>query len=214
MKSLIYLILAIFLFQGCSSKQYYNPKDTKSFDLKKEIITLPSYIKSINSAGATTRDNRIINDFGVSEFQLSNGFEYINTVDKMIISADKSGNINLSDTNTTINFSSNVIGATRKENLLALVFSDNSFGIYDLSEKKFRLKEYLENSFINDTKFAMPIILNKITLFPTLDGKIAIVDNETYKVTRTLSIDLQNEVKNVILLKTIGDTLVGASDNK
>lgn len=214
MKSIIYFAFVLVIFSGCSSKQYYNPKDTKSFELNKETITLPSYIKSINSSGATTRDNRIINNFGLSSFKLQDGYEYINSSNGTIISGDKNGNIFLSDTNQTINFSSNAIGAAKKENLLALTFSDNSFGIWDLKENKFKLKEYLENSFVNDTKFAMPVILNKITLFPTLDGKIVIVENETLKITRTLSIDLQSEIKNVTLLQTVGDVLVGGTGNK
>ncbi len=214
MKLFTILLFALLFFAGCSSKQYYNPKGIKSFDLDKEIVTIPSYIKSLNSAGATTIDNRIINDFGVSSFSLQEGYEYVNTIDNTIISADKKGNIYISDTNSTINFSSNVIAATKKDNLLAMNFSDNSFGIWDLKENKFKIKEYLDPAYINDTRFAMPIILSKITLFPTLDGKIVIIDNESNKISRTLSIDLQNEVKNIILLKTVGDTLIAASGAK
>lgn len=214
MKSFIYLILAIALFCGCSNKQFYSPNDIKTFDIEKKIITLPSYIKSLNSSGATTKDNRIINYFGVSDFKLKSGYEYINTTDGTILSADKNGNMIISDTNETINFTSNVIAAAKKGTSLAIIFSDNSFGIWDLKEKKFKLKEYLSPTFTHDTRFAMPIILNKITLFPTFDGKIMIIDNASSKVSKTLSIDLQSEIKNIILLKNIGDTLIAASNNK
>jgi hypothetical protein len=214
MKSLFLLIFALFLFQGCSSKKYYAPKESSIFGIDKTIITTPDYIASLNANGATTKDNRIINNFGISEFKLLEGFEYINNTDTGIISANKKGDIFISDTNTTINFRTNVVGATLQDNLLAIVFSDNSYGVYDINENKFKLKEYLEASFVNDTRIAMPVILNKIILFPTLDGKIVIVEKESFRISRTLLIDSQNDIKNIILLKAIGDTLITASQNK
>lgn len=214
MKSLFLLIFALFLFQGCSSKQYYAPKESSIFGIDKKIVTTPAYIASLNANGATTKDNRIINNFGISEFTLPAGFEYINNSDKGILCANKMGDLLLSDTNVTINFRTNVIAATLQNNLLAVVFSDNSYGVYDINENKFKMKEYLETSFLNDTRIASPVILNKIVLFPTLDGKIVIVDKENFKVSRTLLIDSQNDIKNIILLKTIGDTLIASSGNK
>ncbi len=214
MKYSILFIFTLFLFQGCSSKQYYAPEESSIFGIKKEIITTPSYIGTLNANGATTKDSRIINNFGISEFKLQDGYEFVNNTEKGIISADKKGNIFISDENITLNFRANVIAATSKENLLAIVFSDNSYGVYDLAEKKFKIKEYLESSYMNDTRIASPVILNKIILIPTLDGKIVIVDIESFKVSRTLLIDSQNDIKNIILLKTVGDTLIAATGNK
>ena len=214
MKSLILAVFVLVIFQGCSGKQYYTPASSSMFSIDKQVVITPSRIETINANGATTKDGRIINNFGISEFKLADGFQYVNNSSNGIISANKTGDIFLSETNTTINFRTNVIAATLQDNLLALVFSDNSYGIYDIKENKFKLKEYLENRFINDTRIAMPLILNKIVLFPTLDGKIVIVDKESFKVSRTLLIDSQNDIKNVILLKTIGDTLIAATDSK
>jgi len=215
MKSILFFIVTVLFFSGCSSKQYYSPdNEALEFEFPNKIITTPSYIKTINANGATTKDNRVINAFGISGFHLADGYEYLNSYEDEIIAADKRGNLYLSESNITLEFNTNTIAATKKDNLLALVFSDNSFAVYDIEEKKFKLKEYLEPSFVNDTRIAMPLILNKIILFPTLDGKIVIVDNESFKITRTLSVDLQNEVNNIVLLQTIGDTLVAATANK
>lgn len=214
MKSFLLFLSILFFIQGCSSKQYYAPQESSSFGIDKKIVTTPSYIASLNANGATTRDNRVINNFGISKFKLLDGYEYLNNTDNGIISVNKKGDILISDTNTTINFRTNVVAATLKDNLLVMVFADNSYGVYDLGENKFKLKEYLESSYINDTRIAMPVILNKIILVPTLDGKIVIVEKESFKVSRTLLIDSQNDIKNIILLKTVGDALITASQNK
>jgi hypothetical protein len=214
MKSLLFSLLTLWIFTGCSSKQYYAPQESSLFGIDKQIITTPAYISNINAHGATTRDNRIINNFGISSFTLPEGFEYLNNSQNGILSGNKMGDIFISESNTTINFRVNAIAASLQENLLALLFSDNSYGVYDINESKFKIKEYQQAQYINDTRIAAPVILNKIILFPTLDGKITIIDKESFKVTRTLMIDSQNDIKNIILLKTIGDTLVAATGNK
>lgn len=114
MKSLLLAILALLIFQGCSSKQYYNPQESSMFEIDKKVVITPSSIETINANGATTKDGRIINNFGISLFKLQDGFQYINNSDNGIISGNKSGDIYLSETNTTINFRTNVIAATLK----------------------------------------------------------------------------------------------------
>ena len=212
---LFFLFFPLFLvLQGCSSKQYFEPNESRFFGFDKKTYTTTAYISTLTAEGATTKDRRVINKNGVSQSQLLDGYEYLAQIDQSILSADKKGNIYISDENLTLNFTNNVIGATKKGSLLALLFGDNSYGIWDIKLGKFLLKEYAPMSYINDTRIAIPIILQNITLFPTLDGKIVIVDNKTFKVTRSIVVDIKNEIKNIILLKTIGDTLIAASNNK
>jgi hypothetical protein len=214
MKSIILFIFMIAILSGCSSKQYYVPEKNIIYGLDKEVLTASDYIVNINAIGATTKSNRIINKDGISELVLPNGYEYLNDSENGILAANKDGDVWISDQNLTINFRANPIAATLQDNLLALVFNDNSYGVYDVKEGKLKFKEYLDKSYVNDTRIAAPVILNKIILFPMLDGKIVIVDKEKFITSRTILVDPQNEIKNIILLKTVGDTLIAASGNK
>ena len=207
------LFLTLIFLSGCSTRQYFDPDDvTYGFD--KKIITTPSYIKTYNSNGATTQDNRVLNRFGISKFKLPLGYEFLNYAKNGILAANKNGKLLLFDQNITFEFKSNVVAATQNGDMLALVFANNSFGLYNIKEKSFKLKKYEKASFANDIRIASPVFFNRFILFPTLNGKVQVVNKNNYKVVKTLTIDPKSEVNNIILLKIIDDVIIAASPNK
>ena len=111
-------------------------------------------------------------------------------------------------------FDKNIISSTTKNNMVALGFSDNSIVLFDKKDKKILFQEYLNKSIINDIKIANPIFLKSIVLYPTLNGKIIIVDIKKRVKIKTINIDPQNNINNIIFLSQIGDTLVSATPNK
>ena len=211
----IFLLSTIFIliFTGCSSKKFFEPKQTNG-SLEAKEITMPSFISSINAKGATLENFMVLDEIGIRKNKLPEGFYFINNVNGQILAANKSKEILFVDSNTTFKFKSNVIAASFKDDILALVFSNNSIGLYDTKNKIFKLKKYFEHSYLNDTRIAMPIFLDKIILFPTLDGQIVVVDKMTNKLIRTISIDPKNEVKNIILLEAIDNIMIAASPGK
>jgi WD40 repeat protein len=200
MRFLSFVVVAILFFNGCSSKQYFEPEDTE-WSIDKEIITTPSYIKMINK-------------YGLSEFSLPDGYEFLNYTTDDIIVANNKGDVLFVDKNISFNLVDNVIAASKKGNLLAVVFSNNTTAIYDLESKQYKFKNYAKQIFANDIRIASPLFLETFILFPTLDGKVLVVDNKSFKVVRTLTIDTNNDIKNIILLKNIGSIMVTASPNK
>jgi len=210
MKSILISIIAIVLFSACSSKQFFEPNDTTSFN--KKIIDIPAYIKNINTQGATLDDNRFIDKNGISSKKLKDGFFFINNNNSDIISANKIGNLSIND-NIHFKFKSAVIAASIKGDLLAINFADNSIALYDIKEKQFKFKQYQKVSYLNDTRISTPLFLNSLVLFPTLDGKVVVVNTSTFIVAKTLTIDPDSQVNNIILLRNIGDSLIIASSN-
>ena len=202
-----------FLLVGCSSKQYYEPEET-SGRIEVKTIQTPDYISSINAKGATLDNSMFIDKVGIYKTPLPEGFTFINNTKKGIIAANKTKELRFLENNETIKFKSNVIAAAAKDNLIAIVFSNNSIGVYDRDIKQFKLKKYFKASPLNDTRISMPVFLDKIILFPTLDGKVIVVDKVSFKTLKTLTIDPQNEVKNIIILETINETMIAASPNK
>ena len=213
MKIFFLSALFIFIFTGCANKKYFEPEQTDGSLDAKEIIT-PSFISSINAKGATLDNFMVLDEVGITQNKLPNGFYFLNNIDGHIIAASKSKELLFVDTNITLEFKENVVSASFKDDILALVFANNSIGLYDIKNKIFKLKKYFNHSFLNDTRIAMPIFLNKIILFPTLDGQVIVVDKGSNKVVKTLSIDAKNEVKNIILLEVIDNIMIAASPSK
>jgi hypothetical protein len=206
--SLIFIIST-----GCSSKKYFEPKDTIAHY---NVVShnMSKNIKSINKDGGTLEDFRIINKNGISKDTLPLGYFFLNKSNDIIISANKQKQLFLSNMKDSLTFKRNIISATLKDNLLALVFANNSVAIFNIKSKQFKFKEYQKPSSINDHRIANPIFLDDIILFPTLNGSIIIVSNKTFKVIKTIKIDINNQVNNIIFLETIDDALVAATTNK
>lgn len=213
MKYVSLLVVFTLFFSGCFSKQYFEPKHTK-WSLNKKIITTPSYIQMKNANGATLEDRRILNKFGVSEFVLPDGYEFLNYTSNDIIAANNQGKLLFVGEKMSLDLGNNIIAATRQGNLLAIVFADNTIALYDLKLKQYKFKNYLKKVFVNDIRIASPIFFKNLILFPTLDGKVLVVNNKNFKVIKTLTIDPDNDIRNIILLKTIDDIMIAASPNK
>lgn len=213
MKYLALLLPLVVLFTGCTSKQYYEPDESKWF-LDREITTTPTYIKTFNANGATTDHNQVLNKFGISQFTIPDGYEFLNHTQDDIMVANKNGELLFVDKNITLDLKNNVIAATKKESLIALVFSDNSIALYDLESKQFKLKKYAKQSFSNDIRIASPEFLDNLILFPTLDGRVILVNKTTFKVMKQLTVDPKNEINNIILLQTTDNIMVTASPNR
>jgi len=215
MKLFILTISSLLFFSACSQKKYFEPEDSNFFNPYKVLVS-DEYIKTFNTKGASLENGTIIDQKGIVTTKLPAGFEYLNHMDNTIIAADKNKRIlvRTNDNDEIIELSRNVIASSKEENLLYLVFSDNAFGIYDIKNKQFKLKEYGQHAYLNDIRIASPLILNNIVLFPTLDGKVIVVDKKSFKTVRTITIDPDNQIKNIILLEAHGDTLIAASQNK
>ena len=214
MKYFVFSILSVLLFIGCASRQYYEPKD-RGFIAPNKIVQTNSYIKSYNSNGATLENHEVITNKGILKTKLPEGYTFLNLNENIIMASDNQKNILLiGERNETIELKKNVIGASKENDILALVFADNTIALYNLKTKQYIFRTYNQHSFVNDTRVAAPLILNKIILFPTLDGKVVIVEKQTYKTVRTINIDPDKQINNIILLKTIGSTLIAATQNK
>ena len=216
MKNIYFLTLFIllFIFQGCSSKQYFEPEDTKSIDVSIEYIG--SEIVDYNSDGATLKNGKFISKDGISTLILDKTYNFINNNDGIIISTNNNGSVSINNNNKIkkIKFDKMVISAAIKDNLIAFGSVDNSISLYDIEKQRIVFTEYLKHSVVNDSKIANPILLDTIVLYPTLDGKVIIVDIKTLEVIKSINIDPKSEINNIIFLKTIGDSLIAASSKK
>ncbi|MEA2050587.1 MAG: hypothetical protein U9O56_07640 [Campylobacterota bacterium] len=214
MKKLYFLVFIVVLFSACSSKQYYEPKDVDS-DYDKSVRYLDSDIKETTPYGLTLENNNMISKNGIVDINYS-GFNFLNDNNNTILAADLDNTVLVKNENSInkYKFKKDIIAASIKKNLLAMVSIDNSISLFDTDTKEVRFKEYFKKSSINDIKIAAPMFLSTVILYPTLDGKVSVFDIKSNKIVKTINIDPSNDINNIIFLGAIGDTLVAATNNK
>ena len=132
MKSILLSIVAVALFTACSGKKYYEPEETSSnIELNKKSMS--SSIKSMNRVGATLEDNEVITKQGISSFKLPVGFEFLNfTDDGKVIATNYVDKILIGERERTVK--DVVVAAARKDEKLALIYSNNSMELIDVDE--------------------------------------------------------------------------------
>jgi hypothetical protein len=211
--TLTFLSVLVF-FQGCSSKQYFEPEDTSSIDI--DLHDVDSKIIDFHANGATLENQGFISVNGVSKLTLDEGFKFLNQNGNIVLSANDDGilHVNQNGTKETIKFEKNVVSASIDKGLIAFILIDNSLGLYDIAEKKVVLKEYASFSMLNDTRIASPIFLNSLILYPTLDGKVVIVDKMKRILYKTINLDPNGDINNIIYINALGNTLIAATNNK
>jgi len=211
---LVSVSILVILFQGCSTKKYFEPEIVHDNNLS--IYTLDAKIIDINSAGGTLGDKTFISKTGLSNEFLEDGYKFLNKNNGVLLSTNEKASLAITKDGKTqkIQFDKDIVSATIEKNLVALSFIDNSIALFDINIKKIVFREYLTLSILNDNKITNPIFLTSLVLFPTLDGKIVIVNKVKKKIYKTINLDPQNKINNIIYLKAIGDTLVAATPNK
>lgn len=210
MRYLLTLLAALFLITGCSQRQYFEPEDSVGFD--QDSKSMGAEIISFNRDGATLDNGQVITKQGILKEKLPEGYEFINVVDGKVIATDNKSKILIGQ--KEIEIGSVIVAATFKDDILALVHSNNAISLYDLRTDKVLFKEYLGKSFANDTRIANPYFMSNIVLFPALDGRVSVVSLQNYKVVRNITVDADGRFNNIIFLNVVNDTLVAATANK
>ena len=211
MKHLLFLSALVFILAGCAGKEFYEAEDTVgNYDNNK--ASLSGDIVSMNKDGATLDSGEIITKRGVSKFKIPEEYSFLNISNDIVISSNYKDKVLLDK--REIEVGGVVVAATLKENKLALLFSNNSIQLYDISTNKIVLKEYFAHSFVNDTRIANPYFMSNIILFPTLDGKVVVVSEANNQIIKKIVVDADGQFNNIIFLDVINDTLLAATGNK
>lgn len=214
MKYILTSLAIVFLFTACSNKKYFEPQKVDG-DLKVEVKELSSEISSMNKVAATLEDGQIISEFGILPVKLPENFEFINlSSDQKIISTNNKDKILIGkDEFPTKGV---VVAASKKDDKLALLYSDNSIELVDYASKKTLFKDYLSLSIANDTRISNPYFMGNLILFPTLNGKVVIVSSISNEAVKNISVDPKGKFNNIIFIDVMKDsqTLITASANK
>ena len=104
--------------------------------------------------------------------------------------------------------------AVKKGDLIALVFEDNSYGIYSLKDKKIVFFNRDEPVISAKTLNANILFYKDLILFPLLNGKVAVVDGNNFKFIRNIDLSDDFVIDNIIYMKIVKDNLFIATPKK
>ena len=218
MRILFAFLTILFFLSGCSSKKYFEPKEVAgaiSFDGE-----IPAPIVDVLRDGATLANGMFISKDGLEEYKLPKEWLFLNKAEGKYIAASRCGKLEVIDAKTKkVIYAKSFkmrspIAANIKGSILALVFDNDSLMVIDTGSDTVLYESVQSPGIANDTKIANPYFLGRLIIFPTLDGKLVVVDPRNAKELRTLVAGTQKYFNNVIFLNVINDNLIAATPNK
>ena len=216
-KIVLSLLALLLVVSGCGTKrQYFEPESLAgkvSYD-----GSLPGSIVDAVRDGATLSNGQVITQKGLSSIVLPEGFVYLGEDQGRYIAASKCGALQIIDANKKVLFtkdcSVSVASAALKNNILALVLGSNELVLIDINDGKDLMHLKQDNVYVLDSRIAAPYFLGDLIVFPTLDGKLVIVDAQSKKPIRDVVVSNDKFFGNIIYLQVLNDRLVAATKSK
>ncbi len=212
-KTLLATSLALILFSGCSSKQYYTPEQTynaSSLPMGDKIIFYSRDGATLASGDILTKKQRI-------NLKLDKGFYFINSNKNVAIVANAYGKCNIIGKEgvvDTVQFSQALVAGTVIGKSLVYLLQNNNFGIYDFQKKSIVYSNKGQKALAIDTRIANPLKIDGLVVIPTLDGKLTVLDLKTLKVSKELYVSTESSLNNIIFLGRLNNTLIASTPNR
>ncbi len=218
--SKIYLSIAftcILFLSGCGTKrQYFEPQKVAG-DVE-YTNSLPSSIVALSKYGATLGNGKFITKDGLSNIKLDEGFSYFGEFDNRYISTNKEGQLHVMNKNGEKiykkAFPLEIVSASIKDNILAAIDSSNTLYLVDTQKDKVYFAKKQDKIYAVDSRIAAPHFLNTLVIFPTLDGKLVIVDWKEAKFIRDVVLSSEPFFNNIIYLNVVNNRLVAATSKR
>jgi hypothetical protein len=215
------IILLAFFITGCGVKVYEPKKtETKKLHTKTDYKTLKEYTKNgLTFADLTlkyTKQKDAFNDDTKIEevYYDAKGHKlgkFIKINDDLAARANELYVISLKK---SFKLPFLIFSATKKGNLVAVVFENGKYGLFDLQKGK--MKYIYEADGVLSVKYlhAEPLFYKDLILYPLLTGNVAVVETEDGKYIRSLNISQNQFNDNVIFLKIVNNQLFMATPSK
>ncbi len=214
-KSVFCALICTLVFLGCSSKEYFEPEETiDSLSLSKRF---DSALIDVNAQSATMDDGTIVTKEGIDPTRFPQGYRFVFKNDDWALAVRTGGSVFAVKNefeSKTLELSKTVATLALKDDLLAVIFSDNELALYEFSTGTLLFKEPASESAVVDMRVSPPRFLNDLVLFPTLDGKIVIVNASSRELVRTIIVSSEQYFNNITYFNVVDDTLYAATPSK
>lgn len=216
-KHLLLALLATFVLVGCSTKRQYF--ETENIEAQTSYTgSLSSDIVAVSPAGATLKNGDIIapNRGVLSGYVLDKGYKLLSVNnDNSIIVANLEGDLRIKNSGgiSTYHhkFPEAIVAAAMDKDELAAISANNNLYLISISKDEILMQYSSREIYAIDSRAASPVFLNSIAIYPSLDGKIYILNRATSALVRDITISSDEFFNNVIFLNTVGDTMIAAT---
>ncbi len=210
------LLGMLFLVGGCASKNYYKP--TQTTQPLTYRLDLKTPIASVVREGLTYADGRVVTlKRGMLKVVIPQGYHFVYDTGNAILVADVQGHIKILQAGKTLfedQLDTALSSGAFKGSLGAFVLANNRVLLYDLNRKKVLYDQALEPSFALDSRIANPVFIKNMVIFPTLDGRLIIVDQQRHALIKTVVLSDKPLFNNVIYLAAKSGNVVAATRYK
>lgn len=205
------------MFNACSSKEVFEPKHV--VDDWEKAGNSEVDIKNISPDAALVEDRKVLALGRVLDIQLPEKHKLLGYSDGWIISANIDGDLTLTfaEDKTMVEkfkLKRTIATAGIKNDILAVLFTNNDMALYSIANKTLLLKEQGEAPVVVNSKMVKPYFRDDVVLFSTLDGKIVVINTKIKKKLRTVIVSSQEYFNNIIYFDLIDSKVIAATGNK
>lgn len=217
LKSVISISILAFIlfFSGCGTKrQYFEPVSING-EVKSSGL-LSSDLQEAGRNGAALKNGKVVTIKGEEKsINLKQGESFFGEFDDKFIIASDDGQIRVKNSDGASIFSTNfnimIASASLNKETLAAITSDNTLYLVNMDTNATIFQKKMDVMAAVDSRIAAPYFLGSLVIFPTLDGKLAIVDRKSGTLVRNVVVSGEREFNNVIFLDVLGDRMFAST---
>lgn len=217
MKNLLVLSIICFMFFGCTTKrQYFTPENPIEDAYESDSIS--DDVVFVTKNGAILDNGELITKNGINQdLKLDEDYVFLGEYEKYYILSSKDGNLKITNGQNVVyehKFSAQIISASYNSGKLAALDSTNKMYLIDTLNNTF-LTEYASGvTFAQNAIMASPLFLGNVVVYPTLDGKVFIIDAKDGRIIRNGVVSSEYFFNNIIFLEVGQDRLFAATSNR
>ncbi|HEC1756773.1 TPA: hypothetical protein R1709_001605, partial [Campylobacter lari] len=217
MKHFYLFIITLIFFSACGTKrEYYQPTQLEQLPYNSKNIN--GKIVNFNNNIAQLNNNTFIDNKGnITALKIDKNYNILNIRQEEILIADNDGNfkiLNLQGEELfSHKFNESVVSANVDGDDIALILASNTL-VYANKNLGIRMLQNLGTAYAQDSHYANPYFLNTIIIYPMLNGKLAILNKSTLKVSKEILVSSEEFFNNIIYLHVKNDTMVAATAQK
>lgn len=216
-RGLFLVSLVVFIgFFGCSQRKSFVPERLEGSVTFNHF--LPSGLERSNRNGLVLDNNDVITKEGKTLLKLRKHARFLNETQRYYVVMQDCQTIELIDKTTQatkkFNTSSCAISANIKDNFLAYVLIDNSYGVFDINTQEVLFNDRGASIIAIDSLNASPVFLETLVVFPTLDGQLVSVSLKSLKTERTVIVHSEKFFSNIIFLQVVDSKIFSATPKR